>query len=97
MKVIIRRAAQGDLDRIADWIGKDNPNAAASIVSRIRDHIDLLQEDGLANMGRSGLIEGTRELIEYPYIIVYHVDEERDEVVVLSIIHGARRRTRTEL
>jgi plasmid stabilization system protein ParE len=48
-------------------------------------------------MGRSGLIEGTRELIEYPYIIVYHVDEERDEVVVLSIIHGARRRTRTEL
>ena len=67
------------------------------MVSRIRDHIDLLQEDNLANMGRPGLIEGTRELIEYPYIIVYRVDEERDEVVVLSIIHGARKRTRGEL
>jgi toxin ParE1/3/4 len=93
MKVIIRRAAQGDLDRIAAWIGKDNPRAAASMVSRIRDHIDLLQEDNLANMGRPGLIDGTRELIEYPYIIVYQVEKERDEVVVLSIIHGARKRT----
>jgi toxin ParE1/3/4 len=92
MKVTIRRAAQGDLDRIADWIGKDNPRAAASMVARIRDHIDLLQEDNLANMGRAGLIEGTRELIEYPYIIIYRVEKERDEIVVLSIIHGARRR-----
>jgi toxin ParE1/3/4 len=95
MKVIIRRAAQGDLDRIADWIGKDNPRAAVSMVSRICDHIDLLQEDNLADMGRPGLIEGTRELIEYPYVVVYRVDKERDKIIVLSIIHGARRRTRT--
>jgi addiction module RelE/StbE family toxin len=92
MKVIIRRTALGDLDRIADWIGKDNPRAAASMVSRIRDHIDLLQEDNLAEMGRPGSIEGTRELIEYPYIIIYRVEKERNEVVVLSIIHGARGR-----
>jgi toxin ParE1/3/4 len=41
-------------------------------------------------MDRPGLVEGTRELIEYPYIIVYTVIEERDEVVVLSIVHGAQ-------
>jgi len=64
------------------------------MVSRIRDHIDLLQEDNLANMGRPGLIEGTREIIEYPYTVVYRVEKEQDEVIVLSIIHGARRRTR---
>lgn len=92
MKVIIRKAAQDDLDRIASWIGKDNPRAAASMVSRIRDHIDLLEEDNLAHMGRPGSIEGTRELIEYPYIVVYRVDEERREVVVVSVLHGARHR-----
>jgi hypothetical protein len=27
-------------------------------------------------MGRSGLIEGTRELLEWPYIIVYKVYED---------------------
>lgn len=48
---------------------------------------------GLANMGRLGLVEGTRELLEYPYIIVYKVYEERDEIVVISIVHGAQDRT----
>jgi addiction module RelE/StbE family toxin len=92
MKVIIRKAAQDDLDQIAAWISKDNPRAAVSMVSRIRDHMDLLEEDKLAHMGRPGLIEGTRELVEYPYIIIYRVDEELSEVVVLSIVHGARDR-----
>jgi toxin ParE1/3/4 len=92
MKVIIRKAAEDDLDRIATWIANDNPRAAASMVSRIRDHIDLLAEDKLAQMGRPGLITGTRELIEYPYIIVYRVDRELDEIVILSIVHGARDR-----
>jgi addiction module RelE/StbE family toxin len=92
MKVIIRRKAQEDLDRIAEWIRKDNPIAAESVAARIRDHIDFLQEDNLAHMGRPGLVEGTRELIEHPYIIVYEVHDDRGEVVVLSIVHGARRR-----
>jgi toxin ParE1/3/4 len=43
-------------------------------------------------MGRSGLIEGTRELLEGPYIIVYKVFEERSEIVVLTVVHGARDR-----
>ena len=43
-------------------------------------------------MGRPGLVEGTRELVEPPYIIVYMVDEPADEIVVLAIVHGARDR-----
>ena len=43
-------------------------------------------------MGRPGLVEGTRELIEGPYIIVYKVFDDR-EVVILSVVHGARDRT----
>jgi toxin ParE1/3/4 len=42
----------------------------------------------LPGWGVKVLIEGTRELIEYPYIIVYRVDEQRREIVVISIIHG---------
>ena len=43
-------------------------------------------------MGRPGLDPGTHELIEYPYIIVYEVHEDRDEIVVLAVVHGARKR-----
>ncbi len=41
-------------------------------------------------MGRPGLDPGTRELIEYPYIIVYEVHEARGEIVVLAVVHGAQ-------
>ena len=43
--------------------------------------------------GRPALLElGTRELIEYPYIIVYEVNAARGEIVVLSVVRGARER-----
>ena len=92
MKVVVREKAEEDLDRIFAWIAKDNPRAAADMVSRIRDHINLLELDNVAHMGRPGLVNGTRELIEYHYIIIYSVDDRRREIDVLSIMHGAQQR-----
>jgi plasmid stabilization system protein ParE len=43
-------------------------------------------------MGHPGLVPGTRELVENPYIIVYKIVEARREVHVLSVVHGARER-----
>jgi toxin ParE1/3/4 len=43
-------------------------------------------------MGRPGLVPGTRELLEWPYIVVYRINEVREEVVIVSIVHGARDR-----
>jgi toxin ParE1/3/4 len=92
MKVIVHDSAEDDLDCIFERIAKDNRAAATKIVARIRDHINLLELDSLAKMGRPGLVAGTRELIEYPYIIVYKVDSDRREVSVLQIVHGAKDR-----
>jgi toxin ParE1/3/4 len=92
MNVIVRASAEDDLDRIFTWIARDNPRAAAEMMARIRDRINLLELDALAHMGRPGFVAGTRELIEFPYIIVYAVDDERREIVVLSIVHGAQNR-----
>ena len=92
MKVIIRESAEADLDHIAEWIAKDSPATAARMVASIRDRINFLETDELAHMGRPGFVEGTRELIEHPYIIVYRVYDDRSEVEVLSIVHGAQDR-----
>jgi hypothetical protein len=35
-------------------------------------------------------VRGTRELIDGPFIIVYAVERERGELVVLGIFHTAR-------
>ena len=45
-------------------------------------------------MGRPGRDQGTRELVEYPYVIIYEVDEKADEVIILAVLHGARDRDR---
>ncbi len=92
MKVIFRQAAEDDLDRIFSWIVKDSPSAAADMLSRIRGRINLLELDCLAHMGRPGVVEDTRELLELPYIIVYKVYEARNEIVIVSIVHGAQGR-----
>ena len=92
MKVVVRKAAEDDLNRIAEWIAKDNESAARRMVSRIRDHINFLKADELTQIGRPGFVQGTREIIEYPYIIVYRMYAKRREIHVLSIVHGARNR-----
>ena len=92
MKVVVRKEADDDLASIFQWIAKDNPGAATAMVARIRDRIALLELDALARMGRPGFVEGTLELVEFPYLIVYRVDDLVHEVTVLAIVHGARDR-----
>ena len=92
MKVIVRAKAAADIEDIYSWIVEDNPRAAARIVRRLRDRIDMLGARGLAHIGRSGLVRGTREVVEAPYIIIYTVDDERELVTIIAIVHGARKR-----
>jgi toxin ParE1/3/4 len=92
MRIVFDDEALHDLENIHAWIAKDNPRAANEVLARIFDKIENLVEPELTYMGRPGLDPGTHELIEYPYIIVYEVHEDRSEIVVLAIVHGARDR-----
>ena len=92
MKVTFEPAARDDLDRIFAWIATDNPRAALQMIARIEDKVMRLENPELTHMGRPGLVEGTRELLEWPYIIVYKVDGTRQEIVVVSVVHGAQDR-----
>jgi plasmid stabilization system protein ParE len=92
MRVTFDPAARSELDRVFEWIAKDNPRAAFEMIARIEAKVMRLGTPGLANLGRPGLVAGTRELLEYPYIVVYKVYEERDEIVIISVVHGARER-----
>ena len=92
MRIVVHESAARDLDGIFDWISKDSPSAAAELVRRIQFRINRLAVAGLSHMGRPGLVEGTRELLETPCIIVYSVDEAADAIEVITIVHGARDR-----
>jgi toxin ParE1/3/4 len=92
MKISFEPAARDELNDIFEWISKNSPVAARKLITRIEEKIGRLAVPNLAHMGRPGLVEGTRELNEYPYIIVYKVDERRREIIVISVVHGARDR-----
>lgn len=62
------------------------------MIARIRTAADRLAEQPLT--GRKGVVPGTREwvVIGLPYIIVYEVHHDREELLVLGIYHGAQLR-----
>jgi toxin ParE1/3/4 len=92
MKITFEPVARDELDRIFAWIAKDNPRAALKMIARIEEKVMRLENRQLAYMGRPGLVEGTRELLEWPYIIVYKVDDARQEIDVVAVAHGAQDR-----
>ena len=92
MKITFEPEAREELDGIFKWIEKDSPHSAYEMIARIEAKIGRLATPALTNMGHPGLDPGTRELIEHPYIIVYEVHEDRGEITVLSIVHGAQDR-----
>mgnify|MGYP000076244872 CR=1 FL=1 len=92
MKVVLDARAVDDLQVVFDWIAADSPRAAEVVVSRILDSVERL--GAFPEMGRNGRDAGTREWVVpgLPYIAVYEVRAESDQVVILAVFHGAHDR-----
>ena len=89
MKVHWVRTALHNLDNEAAYIARDDPEAAARTVERIRRAVEHLTAH--PEIGRPGRVSGTRELVVAgtPYIIPYRV--KRGSVEILRVFHAARR------
>jgi toxin ParE1/3/4 len=83
------RSALADLEAIADFIGRDNPDAARRLIVRIVGAVETLREH--PHLGRPGRIAGTRELVvaDTPYVVPYRV--AAGDVQILTVFHGPRR------
>lgn len=82
------RRALGRLDQIGAYIARDNPEAAARVVSRIVTAVDALADRPA--IGRPGRIKSARELVlaDIPYIIAYRVTDTH--VDILTVMHSAQ-------
>lgn len=92
MKLVFDDLALADLENIYDWIARDNPRAAKVVVERLFASIEHLAR--FPHMGRYGRDEGTFEWVvpRLPYIVVYEIHRERNEVIVAGVVHGAQDR-----
>ena len=88
MKLRYARGALSDLDEIFSYVARDNPRAAARLVTRIEQVAALI-----ADQPYIGTVTRKPNFRRFPvgnYLIVYEVSP--DEVIVQYVRHGARRR-----
>jgi toxin ParE1/3/4 len=83
-------AAADDLESIEDYLAQHLPTFAKSTILEIYQVVLTLRSTPYR--GRSGRVEGTRELVlpRLPYIVVYRIKE--NDVEILHIYHGAQHR-----
>jgi len=83
--------AEADIDELFEYLLDRDPRAAQRIYNAIREQVALLADQ--PGLGRPGRVAGTRELVitRTPYIVAYTVDLHIDAVIVLRVLHGARR------
>ncbi|MDR3701039.1 MAG: type II toxin-antitoxin system RelE/ParE family toxin [Candidatus Sulfopaludibacter sp.] len=89
MKIRWIRRALLDLDDVYSYVALDNPSAARPLVEQIEEGVARLSQHPL--MGRVGRVPETRELVMAgtPFVVVYRVEAKM--LVVLTVLHGARR------
>lgn len=87
MKVFWVSAAEQDRVEIFDFIAEENPIAAIDMDERFTEAAIRLATH--PELGKPGLIAGTRELIpNESYRLVYEV--QQDAVWILALVHTAR-------
>jgi len=89
MRVRWTTDAADDLERICDYIGEDRPESARRVAQSVIERIGTLET--FPHLGRSGRVQGTREIAfpPLPFAAIYEVDD--DQIIVLRILHGAQR------
>jgi addiction module RelE/StbE family toxin len=92
MKLRFTRRAAQDLADIADYIRKQNPQAALRVRAAILESLQNLVL--FPQIGRQQKVEGIRKLVtrRYPYLVYYTADESAEEIIIITIQHPPRER-----
>lgn len=88
MKIVWTEPARQDLRGIFEYIAEENPKAARSFLSEIKERVCVLVDE--PQLGRVGRVEGTRELVltGTHYILPYRVKSQ--QIQILAVFHTSR-------
>jgi len=80
-----------NLDKEAEFIAKDDPEAAKQVVQQIYKSVLLLADN--PNLGHVGRVNGTRELVipKLRYIVPYRVRPSLQRIEILRVFHTSRK------
>jgi toxin ParE1/3/4 len=84
----IRPAAYADMDAIADFIRRDNPERAESFSEELAQKIETVAERPLSFPARAEFGRTIRSALHGNYLILFRFENE--EVEIVRVLHGAR-------
>ncbi len=78
-----------DLDEAGAYVAEYHPRAARRMAERVLEAVEGLVE--FPNLGRTGRVRTTRELVVSgtPFLVIYRA--RLDELQVIRVLHHARR------
>ncbi|WP_347252094.1 type II toxin-antitoxin system RelE/ParE family toxin [Legionella sp.] len=87
MKIKFTKLATQDLHSTKEFISKDNPHAAESVICRIMESIENIL--AFPSIGRPGRVPHTKELVvsSTPFFIVYQV--RLNTLFIVRVLHAA--------
>ncbi len=88
-KIVNRPLVTSDILNAVDFYKEINPKLAHQFLLRIKEAIDYIEKSPFSFQIKYNQVR-TVLLKQFPYQIHYLVDEERNTVVILAIIHSYR-------
>ena len=87
MRIRWLRRCDEDIEAAFDWLAERNLDAAWELLARLRKRA-LSDLAAYPEIGRSGRVSGTRELVVpgTSYLLVYRIRPE--EIQILRVLHG---------
>lgn len=91
MEIKWLRTALKNLNQEAEYIAKDDPQAARLVVQRVHYTVSLLRDN--PSLGHPGRLPGTHELVipKIRYIVPYRVRPRLQRIEILRVFHTSRK------
>lgn len=92
MKVEWTESALSQLQAIYDYIAQTSPEYALRMIDRLtRRSIQIAEFPFSGRMVPEYELNEVREVLEWPYRIIYLIESEQSRVEVLAVVHGSRK------
>jgi len=92
VKVLWTDSALSQLQSIHDYIAETSPDYALRIIDRLtRRSIQIAEFPFSGRMVPEYELNELREVLEWPYRIIYLIQIAQSRIDVLAVVHGARK------
>ncbi len=91
-EIVWTEPALNDLDALADYIALDKPEAAARLVRRVFERVEMLADHPELGPRIPELARGSayRQLVESPCRIFYRYERRTQHIYLLGVMRGEK-------